>query len=798
MSDAYTVTFARSFSTVCPMLFRWIGLCVPALAAGLLSAGLIALAAEVSTSRAGQGLGPGGIGALSETAPAGYIGSVACADCHAAETRAWLSSQHAHAMSRAAPQTVLGNFDDARVTHKGNSARFFRDGSRFMVETEGVDGKTAAFEITDTFGVHPLQQYLVTFPDGRRQALPFAYDTRTAGEGGQRWFHLYPDQMIAPADVLHWTGMQQNWNFMCAECHSTALRKNYDPAANRFDTRFSEISVGCEACHGPARGHVDWAKGPRDRDIPNKGFASIAALRPPADWTIDPATGSPAHGVSRPAGDGVETCARCHARRSLISEDWRPGQPLTQTHLPTFLAEGLFEADGTMQDEVFNDHSFKQSLMYARGVTCGDCHEPHSAALRAPGSAVCAQCHLPDKFASEAHTGHAPGPKAPDCISCHMPARTYMVVDKRHDHSFRIPRPDLSARLGTPNACNDCHKDKATGWAAEAVARWHGPVRKGFQTWAEAFHDARGGDPAARDPLIRLATTPATPAIVRATAMNELRGFPSIATDAALQKALADPDPLVRIAAIQNTAGQPLDVRWRRIAPLLTDPVAGVRIEAANQLADQPLAALSAGDRDRLSTAFREYEAAQRLNAERPEARSNLGSFLLRRGDVAGAEAQFRAGLKLQPDLPALAVNLADLYRMTGREREAQDILQRAIKANPDAAAPMHALALGFIRQKRYAEALDELRRAYELAPGNARYAYVYAVALQSLGRAQDSAAVSVEALARTPYDFDLLALVLNEALRSGDVDRAREAASKLSLLRPDDAEIARLSARLR
>lgn len=779
-------------------LRRLIGACFAALAAGVLSAGVIALANDGSAPRPGQALAPGGIGALSETAPAGFVGSAACAGCHAAETRAWLASQHAHAMSRAAPETVLGNFDDARVTHQGSAARFFRDGPRFMVETEGADGRTAAFEITDTFGVHPLQQYLVTFPDGRRQALPFAYDTRPAEEGGQRWFHLYPDQMIGPSDPLHWTGLQQNWNFMCAECHSTALRKNFDPAANRFDTRFSEISIGCEACHGPARGHVDWARGPRDHEVPNKGFASVAPLRPPADWTIDPATGSPAHGVSRPAGDVVETCARCHARRSILSEDWRPGQPLTQTHLPTFLSEGLFEADGTMQDEVFNDHAFKQSLMYARGVTCGDCHEPHSAALRAPGSAVCGQCHLPEKFASEAHTGHAPGPKAPDCISCHVPARTYMVVDKRHDHSFRIPRPDLSARLGTRNTCNDCHADRSADWAAEAIARWHGPERKGFQSWAGAFHDARIGDPAAREALVRLATAPATPAIVRATAVNELRSFPSNATEEVVRTALSDPDPLVRIAAAESAAGLPLDMRWRRLAPLLSDPVAGVRIEAANQLADQPLAELSAADRDRLSAAFREYEAAQRLNADRPEGRSNLGGFLLRRGDVAGAEAQFRAGLSLQPGGPALAVNLADLYRLTGREREAQDVLEQAIKAHPDAAAPRHALALGLIRQKRYGEALAELRRAYELAPGNARFAYVYAVALQSLGRAQESAAVTREALARNPNDADLLALALNEALRSGDIAGARDAVSKLALLRPDDAEIARLHARLR
>ncbi|CAH1672349.1 tetratricopeptide repeat protein [Chelatococcus asaccharovorans] len=781
------------------MSFRpLIGACFSALAVGFLSAAVLAWSSGLSAQRPPPSLGPGGIGALTNTAPAGYVGSATCAGCHATETKAWLTSQHAHAMSRAEPQTVLGNFDDIRIAHRGSSARFFRDGPRFMVETEGADGKTATFEITDTFGIHPLQQYLVTFPDGRRQALPFAYDTRSSAEGGQRWFHLYPDQAIPPSDALYWTGAQQNWNFMCAECHSTALRKNYDPASNRFDTRFSEISVGCESCHGPARGHLDWTRGTRAPSAPNKGFASVAALRPPADWTIDPATGNPSHGASRPAGDVVETCARCHARRGIFSEDWRPGQPLTQTHLPTFLSEGLFEADGMMQDEVFNDHSFKQSLMYARGVTCGDCHEPHSAKLRAPGSAVCGQCHQTEKFVSQAHTGHTPGPKAPDCISCHMPARTYMVVDKRHDHSFRIPRPDLSVRLGTRNACTDCHTDKSAQWAASAIEHWHGPERKGFQNWGGAFHDARLGDPAARDALIRLATTPATPAIVRATAVAELRGFPSIATDAALQKALADPDPLVRIAAVESAAGLPFDIRWRRLAPLLTDPVAGVRIEVANQLAEQPLAQLPPIDRDRLSAAFKEYEAAQRLNADRPEGRSNLGVFLLRQGDVAGAEAEFRAGLKLGAGFPALAVNLADLYRFTGREREAQDVLREAIKTDPDAAAPRHALALALIRQKRYDEALAELQRAYELSPDNARFAYVYAVALQSLGRVQDSVTVIDKALGRSPNDADLLTLALNAALRSGNAARARDVVSKLLLLRPDDAEIARLAAQLR
>ncbi|WP_454683332.1 tetratricopeptide repeat protein [Ancylobacter moscoviensis] len=774
-----------------------------ALAAGLLTTGVIALASLLLPIRSqaadeAAALGPGEIGALQAFAPEGFVGSASCATCHATQTRDWLASQHARAMARATPDTVRGDFGGVRIEHRGSSARFYRDGARYMVETEGADGKTAAFEVTDTFGLEPLQQYLVSFPDGRKQALPFAYDVRPASEGGQRWFHLYPDQMIAPADPLHWTGAQQNWNFMCAECHSTALRKNYDAATDRFDTRFSEISVGCEACHGPARGHVDWAKGARDAATPHRGFASVAASRPVPDWEVDPATGSPKAGVSRPAGDEVETCARCHARRGILSENWHPGRPLTDTHLPTLLSEGLFEADGVMRDEVFNDHSFKQSLMYAKGVTCSDCHAPHSAKLRAPGPAVCGQCHLPERFDTAAHTGHAPGPNAPDCISCHMPARTYMVVDKRHDHSFRIPRPDVSARLGTPNTCNDCHADKPADWAAEAIERWHGPERKGFQSWADAFHDARRSEPAAREKLIALANAPAVPAIVRATAVSELPDFPSIASEEAIARALADPDPLVRIAGLRGQAGQPLDVRWRRVSPLLADPVAGVRIEAASQLADQLTSTLTEADRTKLEAAWREYEAAQRLNADRAEARANLGNFLLRRGDVAGAEMEFLAGLKLQPANAGLMINLAELYRLQGREDEARETLRRAIAAQPEAAAPYHALALALIRQRHYPEAVEHLARAVALAPENPRYAYVYAVALSSTGRRAESAAVVSDALRRTPNDAPLLTLALNEALQSGDIDRARTLIPRLVSLRPDDAELARLAERLR
>jgi tetratricopeptide (TPR) repeat protein len=725
-----------------------------------------------------------------------YVGSAACADCHAAQSKAWRSSHHAAAMAVATPETVLGDFKDVSIDSHGSKGRFLGDGERFIVETEGRDGKTARFEVAWTFGVEPLQQYLVAFPDGRVQALPWAWDTRPKEAGGQRWLHLYSDRPMPSADPLHWTKSMQNWNFMCAECHSTGVQKNYDAKRDVFHTSFSEISVGCESCHGPGGGHLDWAKDGRDPGRADKGFDGSYARREKVEWSADAKTGSPAQSAPRPVADEVELCAHCHSRRGEIHEGWRPGQPLLDTHLPSFLAEELFEDDGQMKDEVFNDHSFKQSLMYAKGVVCSDCHEAHSGKLKAARAEVCAQCHQPARFATKDHTGHLGGSAAPDCVSCHMPARTYMVVDERHDHSFRIPRPDLTIALRTPNACNDCHKDKTPQWAARAIETWHGPVRKGYQNWAEAFYRARGGDPAARELLLKLVNEPATPAVARAAAIVESQRFLSISVEQATSRSLNDPDPLVRVAALRaQWPSAPLDLRWRRAGPLLSDPIRAVRVEAAAVLADQPADALAREDRVRLEAAWAEYEASQRLNADRPEGRANLAGFLQRRGKTKEAEEEYFAGLKLEPMAAPLSVNLAELYRLQGKESQAENALRKAVALSPDAASLRHALGLGLIRQKRYDEGIRELGRAVELAPDEARYSYVYVVALQSQERRDEARKILNQALLRHPFDRGLLQLELPEALRFEDIKGAALVARTLSELAPDDPEIARLAA---
>lgn len=736
-----------------------------------------------------------------------FVGSQLCAGCHQAEAKSWGGSQHKAAMQHATDNTVLGDFNNAEFDYYGIHSRFFRDGGKFLVETDGPDGKLAAFEVKFTFGIDPLQQYLVEFPDGRIQALSIAWDTRPKEKGGQRWLHLYPNEAIRHDDVLHWTKLNQNWNFMCAECHSTGVRKNYDAGTDHFATTWAEISIGCEACHGQGSSHVAWARGKNGwwpfgkREDPNLGLLVRFDERSGTNWTTNPQTGT-ARRSTAPVTlrKEAETCGLCHARRAGFHEDWVPGQWLSQTHVVEALVRSTYHADGQMRDveESYNYGPFKQSRMFAAGVTCSDCHEPHGAKLRLPGEGVCLQCHAPEKYADVSHRHHASVDPAPTCISCHMPTRSYMVVDTRHDHSFRIPRPDFSPKLGTPNACNDCHSDKSPQWAAKAVEDWFGPNRKGFQTYAAAFHASRADQADAAALLAAVASDANAPAIARATALAELAPRIAPANIGLARNALTDPDPMVRIGAIDMLENVPAGQVWSWVSPLLTDPVRGVRIRAASLLAAVPTASQPPPDRERFERAANEFIEAQRTNADRPEARTTLGSFFARRGETVAAEAEYRAALQLGPTYLAASINLADLYRQLGRDGEGEAVLRSAIAASPSEAAAHHALGLTLTRLKRPDAALAEFRQATELDPDNARYVYVYAVALNSGGQGEKAIAALKEGLAHHPGDRDILTALIAFSRAAGDLSSALLYADKLAAITPEDRNLATLVQQLR
>ena len=738
-------------------------------------------------------------------APATFVGSETCAGCHSAEAALWRASQHKHAMDHATDKSVLGDFNDARFDYYGVRSRFFRKDGKFFVETDGPDGKLGVFEIKYTFGLDPLQQYLVEFPDGRLQALLIAWDSRPKEQGGQRWFHLYPNEEIRHDDFLHWTKLNQNWNFMCAECHSTGVHKNYDAATDRFATSWAEIRVGCEACHGRGSRHVAWA---RDRqsgrplgkdDDRDKGLVVRFDERTNIAWPLNHATGN-AQRSATPATlrKEVETCGLCHARRGVLSEDWAPGRWLSDTHVVSPIARGLYQADGQMLDEVYNYGSFKQSKMFAAGVTCSDCHDPHSAKLRFPGDNTCLQCHSSDVYANDRHTRHAGVNPPLACISCHMPTRTYMVVDVRHDHSFRVPQPDISAKLGTSNACTDCHADKSAAWAASAIERWHGPNRKGLQTYGDAFDAAWTGKATAAAQLAAVTASGGTPAIARASALAELAPHVSPAAIELARAGLADPDPMVRIGALDMLENVPATRIWPLVSPLLSDPSQSVRIRAASLLASVPTANLPPADRERLDRATAEFMAAQRLNADRPEARSTLGSFYARRGQLADAEAEYKAALKLSSQYGPAAINLAELYRRQGRDAEGESVLRAAVAVSPRDAGLHHALGLVLVRLGRRDEAIKELRQAAELAPEQARYAYVYAVGLHSTGHAAEAMTVLKDSLKRHPDDRAILGALISFSRDEGDFAMALQHAERLAAITPDNREVAELVESLR
>ena len=730
-----------------------------------------------------------------------YVGQQRCADCHAEQAKAWRGSHHALAMQAASDSNVLGNFENAQFAANGVTSKFFKKDGKFFVNTPGPDGKPSDFQLTYTFGVSPLQQYLVPFPGGRLQSFVVAWDSRGQQQNGQRWFDLYPNQKIVADDPLHWTGRNQTWNFMCADCHSTNLRKNYDLSANTYATTWSEIDVSCETCHGPGSNHVAWAESYKNGTYKNQHSDNglLVDLRPVnGTWA-----GSPDSATMHWKGDPrnhteVETCAPCHSRRHPITSDAQPGHHFLDDYVPSLLEEGVYYADGQILEEDYEWGSFIQSKMFHEGVTCSDCHDPHSAKLRTENlNAVCERCHSAAKFDTEQHHHHKAETAAALCVNCHMPTRTYMVIDARRDHSFRVPRPDFSVAYGVPNACTQCHKDKSAEWAADAVTKWFGPGRRQEAHFVTAIDAGRRGLPNAETALTSLITDQSKPAIARATALSL---FPSYLTPAGVpivESALHEADPLVRAQAVAALGPLPAQEHVRLAAALLNDPIRSVRIEAARLLAGTQPNLLQESQKASLDRATQELIASEMASAERPENHVNLALLYVQMGRTTDAETELQTALRLDPkNVPAM-VNLADLYRIEQRDGEGQKWLEKAIAVAPDAAEPVYALGLLRIRQKQYPEALDLLARAARLQPSNLQYSYVYAVALNSAAQSAKAIAILEEAHRRRPADRQVLVGLITFERDQGNISAATNYAEQLVRMAPDDPEAKAMLAQL-
>lgn len=719
-----------------------------------------------------------------------YVGRAACAECHAHEDQLWRGSHHDLAMQEATAKTVLGNFDDAQFDYFGTTSRFYRKGTEFWVQTDGPDGQPHDYQIAYTFGIYPLQQYLIAFTGGRFQALNVCWDTRPKDQGGQRWFHLYPDDNVGSDDVLHWTGPYQNWNHMCAECHSTGVQKGYSPANDSFRTTLSELNVSCEACHGPGSEHVRWAdatkQGRRDDGDPLKGL--MIALKQPKNvaWVMDPDKTIARRDPPLTTRTEMEVCARCHSRRGKFSEDYVHGKPLMDTHRPALLEASLYEPDGQILDEVFEYQSFLQSKMYAAGVTCTDCHNAHSLTMPS-GNGLCASCHLPDKYDVPAHHFHKPDSTGAQCVACHVATKNYMVVHTRHDHSFRVPRPDLTLKIGTRNACNQCHTDQSAQWAADATAKWWGTKRAAEPHLGEALHAGTEHLPGAADTLAALAADASHPSIFRASAVAQFADYLGPAVGPVVQRALGDEDPMVRAAAISAVRDTPADVRARLLAPLLADPVRMVRIDATRALAAVPDQLLPPEQAAARARGMDEYRIAQYVDADRAESHLNLGALHVELGELEQAHREYQIAIKLSPRFPPSYVNLADLYRLIGKDDDAVRTLEAGLQLSPNSADLHHALGLALARTKRLPEALDHLARAVELSKQRLRYVYVYGVALNSVGRGDEALAVLKAAHERHSGDPELLMALATISRDRGDRPAAIVYARKLTTIAPND-----------
>jgi predicted CXXCH cytochrome family protein len=559
---------------------------------------------------------------------------------------------------------------------------------------------------------------------------------------------------------------------MCAECHSTNLQKGYDPATKSFKTTWSEISVGCEACHGPGSRHAAWA-----------------AVPPMAR----PALESRGLVVATSKIDGkalVELCAPCHSRRAELGDYDHSGKLLLDHMLPSLLTEGLYHPDGQQLDEVYTYASFLQSRMYARGVRCSDCHDSHSAKLLRQGNQLCLQCHVREVYDAKAHHFHEKQVKgkpsdAALCVKCHMPEQPYMVVDWRADHSFRVPRPDLTLAIGTPNACSQsgCHGDKPASWSADAARKWYGLARPAH--FGTTFAAARAGKPEAEAELARLVANPLQPAIVRATALELLGRYPGAASAAALRSALVSDEPLLRHVAVSGLQPEDPAERASLLGPALSDPVKAVRLDAVASVAPAR-DRLKPYEREAFDAARREYEAAMAYSLDFSTAGMNLGNLYTSLGDPATAERYYRLALEIDDLFFPAKMNLAVLLSAQGRNPEAEELLRQIARAYPDNSEAAYSLGLLLVEMGRPEEGAAELGRVVARSPRHARARYNLGLLLQQLGRPGEAEPMLKAALDLEPENPDFLLALSDYYLKRGRPEAALALARRLKAVHPE------------
>lgn len=659
----------------------------------------------------------------------GYLSSNQCENCHKEQYQAWQGSHHDMAMKHARPNTVLANFNNASLTFNNKQNKFFRKGDEYWVNIEGADGELHNYQIKYTFGYHPLQQYMVEFDDGRIQLIPFAWDSRVRTAGGQRWFHLYP-QLTKPHQEFYWTNSGQNWNYMCADCHSTNVKKNFDQKTNRYNTTFSEINVGCEACHGPARNHINWIKKPNTR-VKFAGFERNLT-KSVTSWVNKPKRSTLAPSKTK-ASQQTLVCAQCHSRHTQISDkDMIKSNEFGDRYRLNLITPQHYYPDGQVYDEDFVYGSFLQSKMHKSGVVCSDCHDPHSAKLTLPKEQICLQCHQAQKYNNTKHHHHQENSPGAQCINCHMPETIYMQVDGRRDHSWHIPRSDQSRQLGTPDVCLSCHKNKDSHWSEKITTLWQPSVDKpATKPFAPVFSAIDSGYTMASPALSQIAQSNDYAPIIRASALLRMNNLNDTNSLIAIARAVKSDNTNIRFGAAQGAENLNGAERWRIIAPLLQDKALVVRNEAVRTLI--PLwQQLSLAQQKTLQPSLDEYLGVQTFNADRGFSHNNKGHVFMSQGKFDDAELAYHESIRIEPFFAPAYLNLAELYRRKKNEMASITILKQGLQTIPDHGQMLYSLGLAHIRTKQGDKAIKYFEQATQASPNNANFHYIYGLSLEN------------------------------------------------------------------
>lgn len=720
------------------------------------------------------------------------MGGQVCAACHQEQHNDWMESHHQLAMAEAAPDTVLGDFSQ-RFELAGITTVFRQADERYFVNTDNAAGELQEFEITHTFGWEPLQQYLVSFPDGRKQVLQIAWDTRPASEGGQRWFHLYPEDTPQAGDSLHWTGFTHNWNTSCASCHSTNLQKNYNAESNTFATSFTDINVNCESCHGPGSTHVAWAANPNDA-IANYGLT--LEFTDTGSWVFQEMGQAIA---TRVGGEGTtaeqEVCAQCHSLRTellpfhgMVQENGTALGAFHDAFVLNPIGEPQYQIDGQIREEVFVAGSFWQSRMHDMGVTCSNCHNPHSLELLAPGNTLCAQCHAPVVYDTPEHHFHPIGSSGAECVDCHMPETVYMQVDPRRDHSIAIPRPDLSLELGTTNACSQCHTEESLQWAADAFEQWWPDIQPHPAEWISANRQAQ---PNSISRLYNFLIEPDANALQKGQVLQQVAASGDINAQNAIRRSLRATNVLERQAGVQAVMGYPIDsVLLANLANLLDDPAISVRYQAVTALSLGNTNALGAAQQSAWQRELQRTRAMLNGQLDVPGMALQLSQLERNLGNLEAANIAALQAVTIAPNWAPALLNLAQLRSDQGEEAAAAAVLEQAVESNPQSADAYHALALSRIRSGGLQEAQSLLQQAAELAPQNAHYRYVWAVSLVETGATDQAYEELRNAWQTSPNSHYIGIALASYQIQFGDIAAARETAETLNERAPRNPDV--------